>query len=102
MFFFSKNINANDKRTLHEFSFTDVDGKKYLLSQHKDKVVLLVNVSIQSVLQEPLDNPKNANLVIITHNAKEKDMRFTLNKISKEKFMAKKITMIRIRNEKKL
>jgi hypothetical protein len=29
-------------------------------------------------------------------------MRFTLNKISKEKFMAKKITMIRIRNEKKL
>ena len=39
MFFFSKNINANDKRTLHEFSFTDVDGKKYLLSQHKDKVI---------------------------------------------------------------
>ena len=65
-----------------------------ILSKHK--------ISIQSVLQEPLDNPKNANLVIITHNAKEKDMRFTLNKISKEKFMAKKITMIRIRNEKKL
>ena len=37
MFFFSKNINANDKRTLHEFSFNDVDGKKYLLSQHKNK-----------------------------------------------------------------
>jgi hypothetical protein len=29
-------------------------------------------------------------------------MRLTLNKISKEKFVAKKITMIRIRNEKKL
>jgi len=47
MFFFSKNINANDKRTLHEFSFNDVDGKTYLLSQHKNKVVLLVNVASQ-------------------------------------------------------
>jgi homoserine dehydrogenase len=66
----------------------------YTLSKHK--------ISIQSVLQEPLDNTKYANLVIITHNAKESDMRLTLNKISKEKFMAKKITMIRIRNEKKI
>jgi homoserine dehydrogenase len=65
-----------------------------ILSKHK--------ISIQSVLQQPLGNPKYANLVIITHNAKEKDMRITLNKISKEKFVTKKITMIRIRNEKKL
>ena len=47
MFFFNKNINANDNRTLYEFSFNDVDGKKYLLSQHKNKVVLLVNVASQ-------------------------------------------------------
>ena len=45
MFFFNKNINANDKRTLHEFSFNDVDGKTYLLSQHKNKVVLLVKLN---------------------------------------------------------
>jgi homoserine dehydrogenase len=59
-------------------------------------------ISIQSILQQPLSNPKFANLVIITHNAKEKDMKLALMKISKEKFISKKITMIRIRNEKKL
>ena len=39
MIFFTKNINANDKRTLYDFSFNNIDGKKYLLSQHKNKVV---------------------------------------------------------------
>ena len=47
MIFFGKNANAADNRTLYEFSFNDVDGKKYLLSQHKNKVVLLVNVASQ-------------------------------------------------------
>ena len=65
-----------------------------VLSKHK--------ISIQSILQQPLSNLKYANLVIITHNAKEKDMKLALKKISKEKFISKKITMIRIRNEKKL
>ena len=72
MFFFSKNINANDKRTLHEFSFNDVDGKKYLLSQHKNKVVLLVNVASQcgftkqyTDLQALWDKYKSKNFVII-------------------------------------
>ncbi len=72
MFFFSKNINANDKRTLHEFSFNDVDGKKYLLSQHKNKVVLLVNVASQcgftkqyTDLQTLWDKYKSKNFVII-------------------------------------
>jgi homoserine dehydrogenase len=59
-------------------------------------------ISIQSILQQPLSNPKFANLVIITHNAKEKNMKLALKKISKESFISKKITMIRIRNEKKL
>ena len=72
MFFFSKNVNANDKRTLHEFNFNDVEGKKYLLSQHKDKVVLLVNVASQcgftkqyTDLQTLWDKYKSKNLVII-------------------------------------
>ncbi len=72
MFFFSKNVNANDKRTLHEFSFNDVDGKKYLLSQHKNKVVLLVNVASQcgftkqyTDLQALWDKYKSKNFVII-------------------------------------
>jgi homoserine dehydrogenase len=65
-----------------------------ILSKHK--------ISIQSILQKPLDNPKYANLVIITHEAKEKNMQLALKKISNEKFVSKNITMIRIRNEKKL
>ena len=72
MFFFSKNINANDKRTLYEFSFNDVDGKTYLLSQHKNKVVLLVNVASQcgftkqyTDLQTLWDKYKSKNFVII-------------------------------------
>ncbi|CAO6125997.1 BtuE Glutathione peroxidase [Candidatus Pelagibacterales bacterium] len=72
MFFFSKNINANDKRTLYEFSFNDVDGKTYLLSQHKNKVVLLVNVASQcgftkqyADLQTLWDKYKNKNFVVI-------------------------------------
>ncbi len=72
MFFFSKNINANDKRTLHEFSFNDVDGKTYLLSQHKNKVVLLVNVASQcgftkqyADLQTLWDKYKSKNFVVI-------------------------------------
>ena len=72
MFFFSKNINANDKRTLYEFSFNDVDGKTYLLSQHKNKVVLLVNVASQcgftkqyADLQTLWDKYKSKNFVVI-------------------------------------
>ena len=72
MFFFNKNINANDNRTLYEFSFNDVDGKKYLLSQHKNKVVLLVNVASQcgftkqyADLQTLWDKYKGKNFVII-------------------------------------
>ena len=72
MFFFSKNVNANDNRTLYEFYFNDVDGKKYLLSQHKNKVVLLVNVASQcgftkqySDLQTLWDKYKTKNFVVI-------------------------------------
>jgi homoserine dehydrogenase len=104
-------FNYSDAKKFKMFDFDNHVCKFYLRLVVKDKPGVLSKItsilskhkiSIQSVLQEPLDNPKNANLVIITHNAKEKDMRFTLNKISKEKFMAKKIIMIRIRNEKKL
>jgi glutathione peroxidase len=72
MFFFSKNINADDKRTLYEFSFNDVDGKTYSLSQHKNKVVLLVNVASQcgftkqyADLQTLWDKYKSKNFVVI-------------------------------------
>jgi homoserine dehydrogenase len=104
-------FNYSDAKEFKMFDFDNHVCKFYLRLVVKDKPGVLSKItfilskhkiSIQSILQKPLDNPKNASLVIITHNAKEKDMRFTLNKISKEKFMAKKITMIRIRNEKKL
>ena len=72
MIFFGKNANASDNRTLYEFSFNDVDGKKYLLSQHKNKVVLLVNVASQcgftkqyADLQTLWEKYKSKNFVII-------------------------------------
>ena len=72
MIFFGKNANAADNRTLYEFSFNDVDGKKYLLSQHKNKVVLLVNVASQcgftkqyADLQTLWEKYKSKNFVII-------------------------------------
>ncbi len=104
-------FNYSDAKEFKMFDFDNHICKFYLRLVVKDKPGVLSKItsilskhkiSIQSVLQQPLGNPKYANLVIITHNAKEKDMRLTLNKISKEKFVAKKITMIRIRNEKKL
>jgi homoserine dehydrogenase len=104
-------FNYSDAKEFKMFDFDNHVCKFYLRLVVKDKPGVLSKItytlskhkiSIQSILQEPLDNTKYANLVIITHNAKERDMRLSLNKISKEKFMAKKITMIRIRNEKKL
>jgi homoserine dehydrogenase len=89
-------ILKGDKTLPFGFSYSDAKESKItsILSSYK--------ISIQSILQQPLSNPKYANLVIITHNAKEMNMKLALKKISKEKFISKKITMIRIRNEKKL
>jgi glutathione peroxidase len=72
MIFFTKNINADNKKNLYDFSFNSIDGKKYLLSQHKNKVVLIVNVASQcgftkqyADLQILWDKYKNKNFVII-------------------------------------
>ena len=72
MIFFTKNINAENTKTLYDFSFNNIDGKKYLLSQHKNKVVLIVNVASQcgftkqyADLQILWDKYKNKNFIII-------------------------------------
>jgi glutathione peroxidase len=72
MFFFGKNLNANDNRTAYDFYFNDVDGKKYSLSQHKNKVILLVNVASQCGftkqyvdLQTLWEKYKGKNFIII-------------------------------------
>ena len=104
-------FNFSDTKEFKIFDFDNHICKFYLRIVVKDKPGVLSKItsvlskhkiSIQSILQQPLSNLKYANLVIITHNAKEKDMKLALKKISKEKFISKKITMIRIRNEKKL
>ena len=104
-------FNFSDIKEFKIFDFDNHICKFYLRIVVKDKPGVLSKItsvlskhkiSIQSILQQPLSNLKYANLVIITHNAKEKDMKLALKKISKEKFISKKITMIRIRNEKKL
>ena len=104
-------FNFSDTKEFKIFDFDNHICKFYLRIVVKDKPGVLSKItsvlskhkiSIQSILQQSLSNLKYANLVIITHNAKEKDMKLALKKISKEKFISKKITMIRIRNEKKL
>ena len=104
-------FNFSDTKEFKIFDFDNHICKFYLRIVVKDKPGVLSKItsvlskhkiSIQSILQQPFSNLKYANLVIITHNAKEKDMKLALKKISKEKFISKKITMIRIRNEKKL
>ena len=104
-------FNFADAKEFKMFDFNNHICKFYLRIVVKDKsgvlskitsVLSKYKISIQSILQQPLQNNKYANLVIITHNSKEKDMQSALMKISKEKFISKKITMIRIRNEKKL
>ena len=104
-------FNFSDTKEFKIFDFDNHICKFYLRIVVKDKPGVLSKItsvlskhkiSIQSILQQPLSNLKYANLVIITHNAKEKDMKLALKRISKEKFISKKITMIRIRNEKKL
>jgi len=104
-------FNFSDAKEFKMFDFDDHICKFYLRIVVNDKPGVLSKItsvlskhkiSIQSILQQPFSNLKYANLVIITHNAKEKNMKLALKKISKEKFISKKITMIRIRNEKKL
>ena len=104
-------FSYSDAKEFKMFDFNNHICKFYLRIVVKDKPGVLskitsilssYKISIQSILQQPLSNPKYANLVIITHNAKEMNMKLALKKISKEKFISKKITMIRIRNEKKL
>ena len=104
-------FSYSDAKEYKMFDFDNLICKFYLRIVVKDKpgvlskitsILSTYKISIQSILQQPLSNPKFARLVIITHNAKEKDMKLALKKISKESFISKKITMIRIRNEKKL
>jgi len=104
-------FSYSDAKEYKMFDFDNHICKFYLRIVVKDKpgvlskitsILSTYKISIQSILQQPLSNPKFANLVIITHNAKEKNMKLALKKISKESFISKKITMIRIRNEKKL
>jgi glutathione peroxidase len=72
MIFFTKTIKAEDKKNFYDFSFNTIENKKYLLSQHKNKVVLIVNVASQcgftkqyADLQTLWDKYKNKDFVII-------------------------------------
>ena len=66
-------VSAQNKpKNLYDFTVTDIDGKKFDLSQFKGKKVMIVNVASKcgltpqyELLQELYDEYKNKGLVII-------------------------------------
>jgi glutathione peroxidase len=45
MFGFFQNVSANYKQLAYDFEFKSIDGKNIILSEYKNKVILVVNVA---------------------------------------------------------
>ena len=70
--FFSSKVSSKSEQTVYNFSFNDIQEKKYLLSQHKGKVLMVVNVASQcgftkqyEDLQKLHEEYKDKGLVLI-------------------------------------
>jgi glutathione peroxidase len=70
--FFSSKVSSKSEQTVYNFFFNDIQEKKYLLSQHKGKVLMVVNVASQcgftkqyEDLQKLHEEYKDKGLVLI-------------------------------------
>lgn len=77
------NAQSNKQKNLHDFTVTDIDGKKFDLAQFKGKKVMVVNVASKcgftpqyELLQELYNEYKDSGFVIIgfpANNFKEQE-----------------------------
>jgi homoserine dehydrogenase len=88
-------FSYSDAKEYKMFDFDNHICKFYLRIVVKDKpgvlskitsILSTYKISIQSILQQPLSNPKFAHLVIITHNAKRKRYEVSFKENFKRKF----------------
>ena len=62
------------------------------------KIFAKNKISIKSLIQNPDKKNNKASIIIITHKNLEKNNNSLLNSLSKNKFILKKPTFIRIEN----
>ena len=54
--FFSSNVSSKSDQTAYDFFFNNLQEKKYLLNQHKGKVLMIVNVASQCGFTKQYDD----------------------------------------------
>ena len=89
-----KNI---DERTFSAYLRFEVLDKPGVLSNITN-IFSKSKVSIKRLVQYPVKNKRSSSIIIITHNAKNKDLKRILAKISKQKYIRQKPKLIRINN----
>ena len=104
---FPFSISNKERKNL---KFKDIEERTfsaYLRFEVLDKPGVLSNitnifskskVSIKRLVQYPVKNKRSSSIIIITHNAKNKDLKRILAKISKQKYIRQKPKLIRINN----
>ncbi|MEK9741691.1 MAG: homoserine dehydrogenase [Pelagibacteraceae bacterium] len=107
---FSFGLSPSAKKTYKLFNFKNHVSKYYLRFLVYDKPGVLSaitsnlaknKISVQNLVQEP-DKNQLSNVMIVTHKAKEENVQKSINFLSKNKKIFKKIVLIRVRDESKL
>ena len=86
-------------------SMDDVSSRYYLRIQVQDKAGILAkvaailsenNISVDSVMQRPFDGDDVVSIIILTHEAVEKNIRAAIAGIEALDYVNDKITLLRI------
>ena len=100
-------VSSKERKKIIKFDVLKHVSSSYLRLEVKDvpgvlssitKIFAKNNISIKNLIQNPNRKKKKASIVIITHENLEKNYRRLLLNLSKNKFIIKKPTFIRIEN----
>ncbi len=101
------NVSYKVRKKISKFNILKHYSSSYLRIEVKDQPGVLSsitknfaknNISIKNLIQNPYKRNKKASIIIITHNNSEKNYNSLLLDISKNQFVLKKPTLIRIEN----
>jgi len=100
-------VSAISRKQISKFNVLNHYCSSYLRIEVKDQAGVLSSItknfaknkiSIKNLIQKPDKKNKKASIIIITHDNFEKNFNNLLNNLSKNRFVLKKPTFIRIEN----
>ena len=98
-------VSVTSRKKISKFNILNHSCSSYLRIEVKDKPGVLSSItkifaknkiSIKNLIQNPDKKNKKASIIVITHNNLEKNNNNLLINLSKNKFILKKPTFIRI------